>query len=186
MGVAALLTKSGFDKLKRREKITIIAGGIFVICFLLLQFVFSPYLQSSRKLDSSIAKKKQERVELQLLQQEYRSLKNETGGIRDQLAKRPANFSLFSFLDARARDAGIKDYINYMKPSLSEGEDDLQESTVEMKLIGISLEQIVEYLKVIESPQNLVSVKRISIQESSKDAGLLEVVMQVVTFMMEE
>ncbi len=72
--------------------------------------------------------------------------------------------------------------ISYMKPSTVEGDEDLQESIVEMKLQQISLKQLVDFLKLIESPEKVVSVKRISIQESGKEKGLLEVIMQIVTF----
>ena len=93
-----------------------------------------------------------------------------------------ASFSLFSFLDKQAEGAGIKELISYMKPSTVEGDEDLQESIVEMKLQQISLKQLVDFLKLIESPEKVVSVKRISIQESGKEKGLLEVIMQIVTF----
>ncbi len=63
-----------------------------------------------------------------------------------------------------------------------EGDEDLQESIVEMKLQQISLKQLVDFLKLIESPEKVVSVKRISIQESGKEKGLLEVILQIVTF----
>ncbi len=180
--LSAFWKKTGFEKLEQREKIIIVFGIFFVISFCILQFVITPYLDASRRLDASIENRKRDLRELKLLQQEYRLLKNETGGIRQQLAKRQANFSLFSFLDAKAADAKIKGFINYMKPSTAEREGELQESVVEMKFTGISLAQIVEYLQLIESPAQVVSIKRISIQESGDNNGLLDVVMQVATF----
>lgn len=174
--------KSGFDKLDKREKLTVALGISFLFFFVVLQFGVSPYLNARKKLENSISKKQQELVDLEALQQEYRGFKKQTGGIKEQLKEREANFSLFSFLDKQAAGAGIKELISYMKPSTVEGDEDLQESIVEMKLQQISLEQLVAFLKLIESPQKIVSVKRISIQESGKEKGLLEVIMQIVTF----
>lgn len=181
--IAKLREKSGFDKLEKREKLTIVIGICFIFCFLILQFGITPYLDARNKVEKSIAKRKSDLLELQLLQQEYRTLKTDTGGIKEQLSKRAANFSLFTFLDTQAAETEIKDLISYMKPATAEGEGDLLESTVEMKLQRISLQQLVDYLEKIESSENVVSIERISIQESSKENGGLEVIMQVVTFM---
>lgn len=180
--ITTIRERSGFDKLEQREKVIILIGCLFLLCFFILQFVIGPYLAASKKLDSSIVQRKADLVELQLLQQEYRGLKEEEGGIKEQLTERPANFSLFSFLDKQASASGVKEYIGYMKPSTSEGDGELLESLVEMKLQKITLEKLVAFLKLIESPENVVSIKRISIQESGKDEGFLEVILQIVTF----
>ena len=51
-----------------------------------------------------------------------------------------------------------------------------------MKLERITLGQMVGYLKLIESPENLVSVKRVSIQANKKETQFLDVILQVLTF----
>jgi hypothetical protein len=51
-----------------------------------------------------------------------------------------------------------------------------------MKLERITLGQMVGYLQLIESPENLVSIKRISIQSNKKETQFLDVVLQVLTF----
>jgi hypothetical protein len=53
---------------------------------------------------------------------------------------------------------------------------------VEMKLEGITLNQLVGYLYRIESAENIVSIKRISIQENKKESGYLDTILQVLTF----
>lgn len=178
-----LRTKSGFDKLEKREKIIVLLGIAFIVLFFALQFGLFPYLDAKKKVENSITKRKDDLIQLQLLQQEHRGLKADEGGIKTQLQKRPSNFSLFSFLDNQATETEIKEFISYMKPSTSDGAGGLQESLVEMKLQRITLEKLVQYLQKIESPENVVSIRRVSIQESGKEKGLLEVVLQIVTFM---
>jgi general secretion pathway protein M len=51
-----------------------------------------------------------------------------------------------------------------------------------MKLQEIGLKQLVDFLQRIESPENVVSIKRISVQESGKQENSLDVIMQIVTF----
>ncbi|RLB28591.1 MAG: hypothetical protein DRG66_03385, partial [Deltaproteobacteria bacterium] len=98
------------------------------------------------------------------------------------LAKRKKGFTLFSFLEGTAGDAGVKAYIKYMKPSISTGPGPYQESLVEMELEEITLNQLIGYLYRIESPDNVVSIKRISIKENKKKPGYIDAILQVLTF----
>ncbi len=180
--ITEIREKSGFDTLEKREKTTVAIGIGFLLIFVISQFGVSPYLNARKKLNNSIEKKQSELVELKVLQQEYRGFKKQAGGIKEKLKGRESNFSLFSFLDKQASSAGIKELISYMKPSTVAGEEELLESVVEMKVQKITLKQLVDYLKLVESPDKVVSVKRISIQESGKEKGLLEVIMQIMTF----
>jgi hypothetical protein len=41
---------------------------------------------------------------------------------------------------------------------------------------------MVGYLKLIESPVNLVSAKRVSIQSNKKETQFLDVILQILTF----
>ena len=54
-----------------------------------------------------------------------------------------------------------------------------------MKMQETTLEGLVRFLKMVESTENVVSLRRISIQESSKADGYLDVTMQIVTFVEE-
>jgi hypothetical protein len=51
-----------------------------------------------------------------------------------------------------------------------------------MKLEQITLKQLVDYLYRIESPEQLISIKRISIKENKGESGYLDAVLQVLTF----
>jgi general secretion pathway protein M len=52
---------------------------------------------------------------------------------------------------------------------------------VEMKLKAVNLKQLVAFLERVESPENIVAIKRISIQENKKEEGTLDVIMQVIS-----
>lgn len=175
--------KSRFDRLEPRERLIVTIGGCVFIGFLVLQFIVAPYLEATQQLDRSLANRKGDIVELQLLQQEYRQLQAQAGGIKEKLEKRSADFSLFTFLDRQASATAIKSYISYMKPSTTEGSDtELTESMVEMKIQEIPLEQLVNFLQAIESPENVVSIKRISLQQSGQQSNALDAILQIVTF----
>ena len=119
--------------------------------------------------------------EILKLRDEYETVKKGTRGIQNILRERKKGFTLFSFLERAAGKVGVKSHIKYMKPSVSKGTGTFKESMVEMKLEGITLQQLVDYLYLVQSPENAVTVKRLSITESKEASGYLNAILQVLT-----
>ncbi len=173
---------SGFDRLEKREKLLI--GGAFalVVVVLLFNLVISPMMEQRSRAKRAIANRQLDLKTIKVLQEEYKQVANKVGGIAERLDQRPGEFTLFSFLEGQASSVGVRELVKYMKPSQEEGDGLLSNSIVEMKLEKVALDQLVEFLQLIESPENVVSINRITIQENSQGEGLLDVVMQIVTF----
>ncbi len=173
--------KTGIDKLNSREKWVLFGGIGFVLCFLVVQLVVVPVIDARNTLQKSIARKKQELVEIKNLQQEYQTLKSREGTIQARINQRGAGFTLFTFLDQQANVAKVKKQIKYMKPSTVDG-DELNEAMVEMKLQQITLSDLIGFIRLIESEKDVVFIKRFSIQESGDTQGFFDAVLQIVTF----
>lgn len=178
-------TKSGIDSLDSREKRVLAGGTLFVLCFFVVQLVVIPFWNSRVKLEISIERKSAELVKIKQLQEEHQRLKVQEGGIREKIMERSPGFTLFTFLDKQVTKAQVKKQIKYMKPSTLEGDDDLNESAVEMKLQRTTLKDLVSFILLVESEENVVSIRRISIQESGGGQGYLDVIMQIRTFELE-
>ena len=169
-------------KLAKREKyLTWIAAGCVVI-FVLFQFLIFPFFDSKKRLEGGLKTKEKSLNEIVGLSSEYRGLQTGSQSIDQTLARRRQGFTLFSFLETAAGAAEVKSQIKYMKPSVSPGTGDYKESEVEMKLEGVTLEQLVGYLHRIESPADSVNIKRITISQNKKEKGYLDATLQVYTF----
>ncbi len=175
-------TKTGYDNLEQREKLVITLGAVVVLALIFFHLIVSPLMTSRTRLKKTILDKRVELKKIATLQKEYEEVASLVGDIADRVAKRQGDFTLFSFLERQATAAKVKERVKYMKPSMEEGEGTLQNSLVEMKLEKITLVQLVDFLKLAESNDDVVSIGRISIQESGKEEGLLDVVLQIVTF----
>jgi hypothetical protein len=96
---------------------------------------------------------------------------------------RSSGFTLFSFLDTLAGQVGLKDRIAYMKPSKTTLENTAYAlSVVETKLQNITMKQLTSYLYRIETSDNLVRVKGLSISKTGKQAGTVDAVLMAETF----
>ena len=156
------------------------AGSIAV--FFIFLFIIFPFFDDRDRTRRGVRAKEEGLKEIMMLSAEYQALKKGSQGIQDILARRKSNFTLFSFLESAAGDAEVKAHIKYMKPSDSQDAGPYKESMVEMKLEGITLKQLVGYLYRIESPENAIRVKRVSVKESKGAAGYMDAILQVLTF----
>ncbi len=167
--------------LSRRDKVALIIGGSLLLVFVVVQFVLLPLVDKRKRLRKAIASRELALTEMRDMQVQYGLLHEQSDGLEEQLTRRNVNFSLFSFLEKMATETKIKDHIAYLKPSTVTGEGVLRQVLVEMKLQTIGLKQLVSFLQRIESPENVVTIKRISIQENKKAKGTLDVIMQVIS-----
>ncbi|QTA93227.1 type II secretion system protein GspM [Desulfonema magnum] len=170
-------------KLNKREKYTVFAGGAFVCLFILLQFIVFPFMEKKERLERNLLSKTKTLEEMRALQSEYNVLTKQAELSKIRFARKKKGFTLFSFLDRLAGEAGIKDNIAYMKPSKSDKKDSpFKLSLVEMKLQGINLKQLTPYLHKIETSENSVFIRKISITKKGKEKGFINAVLQVETF----
>lgn len=169
-------------KIAKREKFFVSTGACIIIIFSLFQFLVFPFFEKKDRLKINIRDKETELKELALLSTEYQKLKQDSRNLETLLAKREKGFTLFSFLEKSAGEAKIKDHIKYMKPSTVKDSGLLKESMVEMKLEGITINQLLDYLYRVEKPGDLVFIKRITVNDNNKAEGYLDSILQVMTF----
>ncbi|PIE60514.1 MAG: hypothetical protein CSA31_01690 [Desulfobulbus propionicus] len=167
--------------LSGRERFAVTAAGLVLFLFILFQFFLVPMFAQQSKLKKSVQRKKAQLAEMQLMQQEYAAYSKNNSSIAGLLQKRVPGFSLFSFLEKSADLSDVKKNITSMKPAGIRDDETMKQSMVEMKLQAVSLEQMVSFLKQVESPEKIVAIKRISIQENTKKAGTLDVLLQIVS-----
>lgn len=168
-------------KLAKREKYLSILIGCAVSAFLLFEILLFPFFDKRERIKRGIRIREKGTEEMVVLSSKYRNSEKGAKAIGRLLDKRRKGFTLFSFLEKEAGTAGVKDRIKYMKPSVAESAGRYKESMVEMKLEGITLNQLVGYLHRIESPENVIRIKRMSIKQNSKEKGYLDAIVQVLT-----
>ena len=172
-------------KLSKREKYAVVLAGLFVCIFVAVQFIYVPFTEKQKRLENSLSAQTKRLEKMILLKAEYDSLMSRTGSWENRLKKKSKGFTLFSFLDKLAGDVGLKEKIAYMKPSKSDQKNSPYKlSMVEMKLQRINLKQLTPYLHTIESSENDVYIRRLSITKKGKGQGFIDVVLQVETLEM--
>jgi general secretion pathway protein M len=171
-----------FKKLNKRERYAIVTAVAIIGLFLVAIFIVEPFFSGLDQRKRNLQAKAAMLEEMQRLQTEYATLTEKTKVSKSRFSARQKGFTLFSFLDRLAGDAGIKDRISYMKPSKKVQKNSLYKiSRVEMKLEAITLEQLTTYLYGVETSENMVDINKIAISKTEKTQGLINAVLQVET-----
>ena len=166
----------------KREKYAIWLAGGLIAAVIVSQVVISPLVDKRRQLDRQLAAQNRALQEMQVLKAEYEQIKKRADTERGKMAGRSQGFTLFSFLDSLAGQVGLKDQIAYMKPSQTTVENSpYTMSVVETKLQGITMKQLTAYLYRIETSNNVVRVKGLSISKTGKQAGTVDAVLMAET-----
>jgi general secretion pathway protein M len=173
-------------KLGGREKLLVIAGGVAVALLLFYRLGLSPALERLHTLDRLVANKERDLHQIRTLRETYLAQKTLMEDVDRTLAQRGQDFAIFSFLEDLASKAGFKDNIIYMKPALTTPGELFRESSVEMRLEGITLQQLTRYLYDIEQAPQFLRVRRLQIKPRSANADLLDVTFQVSTFYLQD
>ncbi|MBU0767843.1 MAG: type II secretion system protein M [Proteobacteria bacterium] len=169
-------------KLTRREKYALLAAAGAICLFIVLQAIVLPAFDRRKRLEKNLAAKTKILAQMTDLKSEYDAIVQKTALSKQFIAQREKGFTLFSFLDKLSGKAGIKDHINYMKPSTTLLKNSSYKlSMVEMKIQGITLNQLIAYLHMVETSENAVDVKRLSISKTGKPKGFIDAVLQVET-----
>jgi general secretion pathway protein M len=169
-------------KLNRREKYIVYGAGCLLGVLIVIQLAIMPFFENRKQLQRNLQSKKVELAEMHRLQAEYQTLKEKLQLSEVRFNKREKGFTLFSFLDQLAGQAGIKDRISYMKPSKTvQKNSNYVMSRVEMKMDNITLQQLTTYLYGVETSKNMVLVTKLSISKKEKKEGLIDVILQVET-----
>ncbi len=172
------------NTLSTREKFIVITGIAVVLVFLALQFVFFPLMDRKKELKRILTIEQDGLNQMATLRDQYLKITRGMDRQSSNLSDRPADFTLFSFLDSRAEASGVKKNIDYMRPFTQAAEDgSFQISRVRLKLKNLYLNDLMEFLKQVETSGNGVHVTSISLARTGENDNLLEAVLETQTLM---
>lgn len=178
--------KTFWAKLSNRQQLNLALGGALVLVLLAWQFLLLPFLDDVKTVNKAIRNNEKAWGEMMLLARQYQGVKRQADNIQLALARRSRDFNLFSHLEKIAGDAGVKSNIKYINAVQGTMTGPYEELPVEMKLEKITLKQLTDFLYLLEAPQELIRVKRISIAKMKDSSEYLEAQLQVVTFQLKK
>jgi hypothetical protein len=167
-----------YARLAPREKL-LAQVATATTAFVLVYLVFAWVQSAKADLRTKIAAKERQLEEIQELRKTYLRLKQQADTLTATQAERPENFSLFSFLDGIGTKTVTREKILAMSPSSKTIADQYVEESVEMRLSGVSLQQVVSLLHQVENAPTPLVVSRLQMKKRFNDVYNFDVTLVV-------
>lgn len=173
------MIKSFWEKLDAKQKKLVAGMAIFVVIALLLEIAVFPFRDAREKLSKAITVNQKRLDEINELSKEFSALEAKTAAIRRITAMHGTDFTLFSYLERRATLTNVRGRIKYMNSSRGVQSPLFEESLIDMKLEKITIKQLVDFLYAVESPADLVRIKKITVSKMKESPEYLSAQLQV-------
>jgi len=167
--------------LTQRQKYWVVAGTALAGLLLLWVFLFSPVIDGKRQIERRISAQKQQLQTMEMLAGKYKSFTHYSGKIRRILAKRSRDFTLFSYLDQKAADSGVKGNIISMHPIQGLTNGVYTERILEVKIEKVTMKQFLNFLYAVESGPDLVVTGKVNALKAGDNPDYMDVWIQFVT-----
>jgi len=171
------------DKLDKKQRYFVAFGAAFVLLALIFEFAIVPYRDSKEKIKKSIASSTKTLEEMIHLDAQFAVQEAEIAGIKTALASRSADFTLFAWLEKKAAQADIKRCIKQMKSVRGTHSGFFEETIVDMKLEKITLKQLTDFLYYVESPAEMIRIKKITVDKMKESPEYLSAGLLIASFM---
>jgi type II secretory pathway component PulM len=159
--VSALLAR-----LSPQERQLVGAAGVVLGGVLFYGLIVDPLWELHAQLQARVAAKERELEEVIALRQTYQALRREDD--RTQLMSK-SNVSPFAFLESLATGTVGREKVAAINPAGRETRNGVNQETIEVRLKGVSLRELVELLHKTESAGMSFRTVQLSIKKTYKD-----------------
>ncbi|MDP1948071.1 MAG: type II secretion system protein GspM [Nitrospirota bacterium] len=176
------MLKERWQHFSQRERIMVSTGGAVIAAVLLFLLIVDPLTASIDKLDRQARRKAKDSQELALVAQEYMAKQSRIAKLEQRMPKPPAQFSLLAFMEEATTTAQIRDRIAGMQPQAPLVVQGYQETSVDLRLDGVTLPQILALLVAIEQAPYDVQVHHLQMKPKYDNPVNLDATLKIVTY----
>jgi general secretion pathway protein M len=176
------ILKERWQHFSPRERIIVSVGGAMVAAALVFLLIVDPLLASIDKLDRQAKRKAKDSQELALVSQEYLLKQARIAKLEQRMPIPPAQFSLLAFMEEATTTAQIRDRIVGMQPQAPIAVQGYQETSVDLRLDGVTLPQLLALLVAIEQAPYDVQVRHLQMKPKYDNPVNLDATLKIVTY----
>jgi general secretion pathway protein M len=176
------MIKTFWGKLDAKQRKLVAGAAIFVLIALILEIAVFPFWEAKAKLTKAIQVNQKKLNEMSKLDADFSSQEAALAKIKRSMSARGADFTLFAYLEKKATQANVRGRIKQMNSSKGIQSVSLEESLIDMKLEKITIKQLTDFLYFVESPTDLVRIKKITINKMKENPEYLSAQLQISSF----
>ncbi|HXF93694.1 MAG TPA: type II secretion system protein GspM [Nitrospiraceae bacterium] len=168
--------------LAQRERVVVGAGAAVIGAALVFVAAVDPLLERLDRLERQAARKQREIREVAALGAEYAALQARLSRLEDRLPPPGAQFSLVAFVEEVASQTRVRERIVGMQPQPPTATHSYQETSVDLRLDGVSFSDLLALLVELEQAPYGVQVRHLKLKPKYDAPHLLEANLRVVSY----
>jgi len=171
---------SAYQRLSSRER-RLLEGAVGVmLAFAFYSFVWEPLQDSQVQLAKRIELKQRELAEMQQMRDDYLELMNQFELRQKIIEKADPKFSLFPHIESTVMQVlGGREKIASMNPQNKDLGGAYREESVELKLNGVSLQQLEDLMYHIEKGGEPLRLTRLQVKKRARDPQTFDIIATV-------
>lgn len=152
---------------RNKRAVLLALGGVAFL--LLLQYAVIPLVRFERSLDGRIRAAVAQHRALGKELARYRAARGAWDEVEQRLQRRGQGFTLFGYLNQLNAKLGLQKNVDSIRPQKNEKPDGLVEENVEMRLRGVTTEQVVRLLYAVEVTNGTIAVSRMRLKRAGTE-----------------
>ena len=168
--------------LATRERTIVAVGALVLIGSLLFLVIVDPLLARIDRLERQAARKSKDRAELSVLAAEYAAKQARLAKLEQRLPIGDGQFSLLAFMEEAAASVQIRDRIIGMQPQQPTTLQGYQETSVDLRLDGVQLPQLLALLVALEQAPYDVQVRHLQVKPKYDNPVNLDATLRIVSY----
>lgn len=174
--------KAYWAKLDIKQRYIAAGGAALVLIILLLKFAVFPVWDARAKMKKAISTNSIKLEEMVKIDTEFAAQDAKISQIKRALSARSADFTLFSYLEKKAVAASVKGRITQMNSMQGAKSANFEETVIDLKLEKITIKQLTDFLYQIESPAEMIKIKRITVEKMKENPDYINVQVLIGSF----
>jgi general secretion pathway protein M len=176
------MMKAYFAKLDTRQRYLVAVCAAVVLVALVLSFAVFPMWDARAKMKKTIATSSKKLEEVIKIDSEFVAQDAQISRIRKAMASRRADFTLFSYLEKKAIAASVKGSIKQMNSMQGIKSPSFEETLMDLKLEKITIKQLADFLYQIESPSEMIKIKRITVDKMKESPDYISAQILIASY----
>ncbi len=168
--------------LSPRERVVVGAGAAVIGAALVFVAAVDPLLERLDRLERQASRKQRELREVATLGAEYAALRARLSALENRLPPPEAQFSLIAFVEEAASRTRVRERIVGMQPQPSTATHSYQETSVDLRLEGVPLSDLLALLVELEQAPYSVQVRHLKLKPKYDAPHLLEANLRVISY----
>jgi general secretion pathway protein M len=179
LGVSNVLAR-----LSSRERLYVGAAALVLGVTFGYVFVIDPVWETHARLRARIATKEREVQEVAVLGRTYETLRHEVDRLRPPQSglSQSAALSPFAVLEGLATNTFGRDKLTAINPAGRETYEGVDQETIELKLSGVSLQDVVALLYKMDTAGSMLRCTNLTIKKRYKDPYTFDVTLTAIAF----